>query len=153
MTPSRVGSGPRGAQDGVAPDKTRWWECVAPLTDSAASGRVFGRPDFNHSIPNNGGVSATSLWAPIGLGLDVHGDLFVADYLNNRVLEYETPLTTGMAASRVFGQPGFSSNSFNEGGISASSLGGAAGVTPDGQGNLFGSGPGDSRVPVYGPAP
>jgi sugar lactone lactonase YvrE len=150
--PNGVELGPQGDLYVADTANNRVLEYVAPLTDNAAAGRVFGQPDFNHSIPNNGGVSAATLWAPIGLALGGHGDLFVTDYLNNRVLEYDTPLATGMAAGRVLGQPNFSSNVFNNGGISASSLGEAAVVTLDGQGNLYVADTGNSRVLEYGPA-
>jgi hypothetical protein len=49
--------------------------------------RVFGQPDFTHNTINNGGLSATSLQNPWGAALDTKGNLYVADSVNNRVLE------------------------------------------------------------------
>src|SRR5258706_5371916 len=68
--------------------------------------RVFGQADFTHGAANPGGVSATGLSNPVSLALDALGNLYVVDSGNNRVLEYTAPLTTGMPASRVFGQGG-----------------------------------------------
>jgi hypothetical protein len=58
---------------------------------------------------------------PAGVNVDIFGNLYVADYSNNRVLQYNNPLTD-QVADRVFGQPDFSSNTCNNGGRSASSL-------------------------------
>jgi NHL repeat len=98
--------------------------------------RVFGQPDFTHALRNNGGVSANSLGSPAGVALDKQGNLYVAEYLNNRVLEYDTPLSAGATADRVFGQPDFTQNTADNGGVSASSLALPTGVALDAQGNL-----------------
>src|SRR5207244_11741569 len=51
-----------------------------------------------------------------GVAIDSVGNVFVADAFNNRVLEYDTPLTTDTIADRVFGQGGsFNSDSCNVG--------------------------------------
>ena len=125
-------------------------EYEAPLATDMAASRVLGQPDFTHKTPNNRGVSATSLWAPSGLGLDARGNLSVADYLNNRVLAYDAPLITGMAASGVVGQPDFNSNAFNNGGSSASSLASPAAVALDALGRLYVADTSNSRVLAYG---
>ena len=67
---------------------------------------VIGQPDFGSSAA---GTSATTLNAPHGLALDtVNQRLFVADRDNERVLVFDTTtLASGMAATRVLGQPGF----------------------------------------------
>jgi hypothetical protein len=51
-------------------------------------------------------VSANSLCEPGGLAVEGAGNLYVADSSNHRVLEYDTPLTSGTTADRVFGQGG-----------------------------------------------
>jgi hypothetical protein len=77
---------------------------------------VFGQSSFTVNSPNNGGISAHTLWNPVSVATDSVGDLFVADYNNNRVLEYLTPLSTNQAAGVVFGQLGsFTSNTCNNG--------------------------------------
>jgi len=60
------------------------------------SGRqpVFGQGgSFTASDCNNGGLGASSLCTPVGVALDGGGNLYVADFFNSRVLEYNTPLT------------------------------------------------------------
>jgi sugar lactone lactonase YvrE len=57
---------------------------------------------------------------PYGVALDSSGNLYVADSYNNRVLFYPSGSTT---ATRVYGQLGsFTTNTQNNGGISANSL-------------------------------
>ncbi len=80
-------------------------------------GRAAASPP---TTANNGGVSANSLTNPFALTLDCSGDLYVADLLTTRVLFYPFGSTT---ATRVYGQVGsFTSNTANNGGISANSL-------------------------------
>ncbi len=108
-----------------------------PLSTDLIADRVFGQPDFSSNTANNGGVSASSLNEPFGVGLDQAGNLYVADYFNHRVLRYDAPLTTDAVADGVYGQPDFASNLLNNGGVSASSLYAPAGVTVDRAGSLY----------------
>jgi len=80
---------------------------------------VFGQPDFISGTANNGGISATAMNSPTGVDVDSNGNLYVADELNNRVLYFPAGGTT---ATLVYGQPNFTSNTINNGGISANSL-------------------------------
>ncbi|MBI1299550.1 hypothetical protein GC175_31890 [bacterium] len=97
--------------------------------DAVADG-VIGQPDFVSKLPNNGGISATSLNHPTGLKMDAGNRLYVADSHNHRVLAFD--LTSHEAtADAVFGQPNFSSNAANHGGISASSLYTPTGIATD----------------------
>ena len=50
-------------------------------------------------------ATAEGLCFPEGVAVDGSGHLYVADTDNNRVLEYDTPLTKS-TADRVFGQGG-----------------------------------------------
>ena len=125
-------------------------EYNAPLSSDTIADHVFGQADFSSNTPNNGGVSAVSLYYPYGMALDSAGNLYVADFGNNRVLEYNAPLASGMAASRVFGQGGsFTSNSPNLGGISDDSLKQPVGVALDINSNLYVVDFGTSRVLEY----
>ena len=82
--------------------------------------------------------------------MDSHGNLFVADQDDNRVLEYNTPLTTDTVADEVFGQGGsFSTIAQNKGGVSASSLDGPNGVALDSSGDLYVADSGNHRVLEY----
>jgi hypothetical protein len=82
---------------------------------------VYGQfGSFTTGAQNNGGISANSLSTPTGSALDSSGNLYVADETNNRVLFYPSGSTT---ATRVYGQLGsFTTNTANNGGISANSL-------------------------------
>ena len=89
-------------------------EYNTPLTVTATPGSgdttadlVFGQGgSFSSNTSNNGGVSKNSLAGPNGIAVDTSGNLYVADPGNCRVLEYNTPLSNGTAASLVFGQGG-----------------------------------------------
>src|SRR5207253_10358803 len=72
-----------------------------------------------------------------------------ADTENRRVLRFNAPISTGMAASLVFGQPDFFSNATNTGGLSAHSVGRANGVAVDLTGNLYVADFSNSRVLRY----
>ena len=95
------------------------WHDAQGFKNGDPADLVFGQPDFYSYLCNNGGVSAKSLCQPAGLAVDGAGNLYVGDYLNHRVLEYNTPFTkTGIAGSgdnvadMVFGQSGsFTTNS------------------------------------------
>jgi sugar lactone lactonase YvrE len=118
-------------------------EYDSPLTTDTVADRVFGQPDFTTSTCNypDGGASASNLCAPAGVATDASGNVYVSECgvdSNNRVLEYNSPLTTDMVADRVFGQPDFTSSTCNTGGgVSASTLCYPASVAVDAAGNLF----------------
>ncbi|HYM14628.1 MAG TPA: NHL repeat-containing protein [Dehalococcoidia bacterium] len=101
--------------------------------------RVFGQGgSFTTGTCNKGGVSANSLCYPAQVTVDANGNLWVADSGNNRVLEYDNPISTDTVADRVFGQfNSFTSNTYNNGGTSANSLWNPTGVAVDSAGNLF----------------
>ena len=100
---------------------------------------------FTSNTANEGGVSAGSLNTPLQVALDGPGNLYVADSENNRVLEYNLPLTTGAPATLVFGQGGsFTSNAcdYDIGGVlklssTANDLCDPVAVAVDGLGNLY----------------
>ena len=117
--------------------------------DTAAD-RVFGQGgSFTSATCNLGGISASSLCQPLDVAVDAAGNLYVAD-TNSRVLEYNTPLTTGTVAGLVFGQGGsFTTNTPNNGGISASSLGDPTAMALDAAGNLYVADAGNNRVLEY----
>jgi uncharacterized protein (TIGR03437 family) len=96
-----------------------------------------------------GGVSRYLFTQPTGVAVHpLTGDLFVADTGNHRVLQFPSPLSSGMAASRVLGQTSFTDAAR---GVSAASLTLPTGVAVDSSGHLYVADTGNSRVLVFGP--
>ena len=121
-----------------------------PVTTSFAANGVFGQTNFTNTSANLGGSpKATSLSAPIDVKLDGSGNLYVVDFTNSRVLEFNTPASssTDPSADFVFGQNNFTSNfCFNP---SATSLCDPSGVAIDSLGNTFIADLNNNRVMEY----
>lgn len=50
---------------------------------------LFGQPDFTEGLPNNGGISQTSIFQSIGIAIAAEpGILSIADMGNNRILQF-----------------------------------------------------------------
>jgi hypothetical protein len=115
---------------------------------STTATRVYGQAgSFSTNIANNGGVSATSLDGLEEIVLDSGGGLYVADAVNNRVLYYPSGSTT---ATRIYGQNGsFSTNTINNGGVSANSLNSPWGMKLDSSGGLYIAYSNNNRVLYY----
>jgi sugar lactone lactonase YvrE len=75
---------------------SRVLEYDSPFTLDRAADRVFGQDgSFTMASCNGGGTASTlTLCKPFGVGVDTSGNLYVADSRNNRVLEYDSPLST-----------------------------------------------------------
>lgn len=125
-----TGSGDGGAAAGA----------LITMTPQPASA-VWGQPDFNTAEPNVGDHG-------LGGAMDVAASsdgLYIADTNNNRVLF----VPYGSAkATRVYGQPDYTSNDANHGGVTATSLSMPMRVAagPDG---LYVSDYGNNRVLFY----
>ncbi len=119
-------------------NNNRVLEYNTPLTTDTVADVVFGQGgNLASGTANNGGLGANSLWAPDGVAVDAAGNVYIADYNNNRVLEYNTPLSSGTTADKVFGQSGsFTSNSCNAS-ATASNLCSPAGVAVDTSNNVY----------------
>jgi hypothetical protein len=89
---------------------------------------VFGQTSFTGYTCNQGLSAPTASTLCMegfeegggGVGVDSRGNVYIADSLNNRVLQFDSPLTQGgvtpstsFSASAVFGQSNFSNNSLN----------------------------------------
>jgi sugar lactone lactonase YvrE len=113
------------------------WPNATTFINGQAADLVLGQPSFTKNAACPAVASASILCWPTGLAIDDAGHLYVVDTLNNRILVYDTPLSNGMAATHVFGQPNFTSNTINTGGVSASSLNRPLGVAVDAAGDLY----------------
>jgi sugar lactone lactonase YvrE len=80
----------------------------AVATGRQAATAEYGQAgSMSTATGNDRGISASSLWHPIGLSLDPAGDLWTTDFYNKRVLEFPPP--NGVAADtaiQVLGQNG-----------------------------------------------
>jgi len=94
---------------------------AAAMTNGAAAEAVLGQPNFTQNI---NGLSATTLWQPVGMAMDAAGNLWVADERNNRVLRFANAATiaSGSAASSVLGQANFTSDNIGYPNVTASSM-------------------------------
>jgi len=112
------------------------WSSAAKMTNGAAAEAVLGQPDFT---TNTSGTSSTKMARPYGITVDAAGRLWVSDLSNNRVLRFDNASTiaSGSAATRVLGQPDFTTGTANTGGISASTMAAPIGVYVDGAGRLW----------------
>jgi sugar lactone lactonase YvrE len=98
---------------------------------------VYGQNgNFVSAQTDQGGVSASSLFHPLGLAFGLDGHLWVSDYQNMRVLEFPAPNSgASTTAMRVLGQH----SSFGTHGcaVLADTLCGPTSVTFDGAGHTF----------------
>ncbi|MDG2305959.1 MAG: NHL repeat-containing protein [Candidatus Binatia bacterium] len=127
---------------------------ATPLVGGKAASIVFGQGgSFSSGVANKNGLSASSLAFPEKLLLDSSNRLWVGDSANNRVLEFDTPVSSQTAA-RVFGQadrdqtPTFSTNIHDapDGFPSAAGVWGARGIARDASGTLLVCDRDNSRV-------
>jgi sugar lactone lactonase YvrE len=124
-------------------NNSRVLEFAAPFTSGEAASVVIGQRNYT-SIAML--ASAGGLKEPGAVTFDSHGDLWVVDGGDNRVLEYEPPFTNGMNASLVLGQPDLATvtNSTTQGGMDF-----PASARFDSSGNLWVSDAGNNRVLEY----
>lgn len=91
-----------------------------PTSNNAPADVVIGQANFTDSSANRGGVAAANTLSLPGSIFSDGTKLFVVDGLNHRVLIYNTiPTGPNAAADVVVGQPDFSGNSANQGGVAA----------------------------------
>jgi sugar lactone lactonase YvrE len=116
---------------------------------------VFGQGgSFTSAACNHLGTSADSLCQPQGMAVDAAGNLYVADKSNNRVLEYDSPLSTDTTADLVFGQKSFNAAVCADGLApdpipSAEGLCDPHAVAIDAAGNVYIADSGNNRVLEY----
>ncbi len=139
-------------------------EYTAPFHTGTAAGlaasEVFGQGTINNFSGNgcnSGGAGMGTLCGPAGVALDAQGHLYVADTVNNRALEFDSPLSGFASANHVFGQDN-SPNTIgcNDGtgagdssGLGADSLCAPASVAADPAGNIYIADEGNNRALEY----
>ncbi|HVW87620.1 MAG TPA: hypothetical protein VHB50_23190 [Bryobacteraceae bacterium] len=120
---------------------------------------VLGQPDFVTTLPQGPAhARSTGFTAPTGVAVDGAGNLYVVDAGNNRILRFPKPFSQSgdQLPDLVIGQSSFSTNTANQGGISAATLATTAGSTAlqsfltfDSSGNLWATDPGNNRILRY----
>jgi sugar lactone lactonase YvrE/imidazoleglycerol phosphate dehydratase HisB len=118
-----------------------WWNDPASLTNGKAADGVVGQTDFkSYDVA----TTQTGLNTPQKICVDGSGNLWVADYGNNRILKFNTPsLATGEAADMVLGPASFTAATQ---GCSQSEMKNPYGVTVDNAGNVWVADTGNNRV-------
>jgi uncharacterized protein (TIGR03437 family) len=144
--PAGVAIGPNGDLFVSDSGNNRVLEFAAGAGNGAAAVRVFGQPGMTTALPPTQ-VSAQTLAAPQGLGMDPAGNLYVADTGANRVVIFpntqNAPLA-GMPAAFVIGQASFGSAATGSGNLKA-----PADVAVDSSGSIYVSDTGNNRVLIY----
>jgi len=135
-------------------NRVLWWNNMDALASGLAANGVLGQADFTSFLPNRGGsCGANTLARPFGVAVDASGNVWVADYENNRLLRYSGTLSNGMDADMVIGQADFTQNAANRNGpAAADSLRNPIGVFVDTAGALWVADTSNNRTLRY-PAP
>jgi CSLREA domain-containing protein len=106
------------------------WPDVSALAIGQDADLVIGQPNFTSATS---GLSASKLHQPSDVAVDKAGNLYVADTLNNRVLEFDNPATGDTVADWVFGPDNFASSPDS----GSTRLKRPGGVEIDALGNLY----------------
>jgi uncharacterized protein (TIGR03437 family) len=121
------------------------WADISSYQIGDAPGVVLGQPGPQYSSPLGIGVKGFN--SPLGMAVDPQtGNLYVADFNNNRVLRFLSPFAnpTRIEPDEVFGQPGF--NNLTASTTSSTSLNQPRAVALDPAGNLWVADSGNHRV-------
>jgi hypothetical protein len=133
-------------------DNARVLEFKPPFSNGMAASLVLGQPGFTTFTANNGGVSATSMAFPYQPAFDASGNLWVSDYVNNRILEFTPPFSNDMAATLELGQSsGATAFTTVTPNTSQSGLYYPGGISFDSSGNIYVVDWGNSRVMIFDP--
>jgi len=131
-TPSGLAFDPSGNLWVVDTSNDRVVEYKAPFSTGEAASLVIGQASLtanNYTV-----INSTSLDSPYGLAFDSKGNMWVADLLNGRVLEYTTPFSTHEAASLVIGEPNLTTSNDE---VSKTGLNAPNSLAFDSGGNLW----------------
>jgi sugar lactone lactonase YvrE len=136
---------PNGALWVIDYPANRAMEFLPPFSTGMAASVVIGQSNFTG---DQSGSSSVNLSAAAGLTVDAHGDLWVADSGNNRILEFVPPFRNGMVPSLVIGQTDFEGH---ERGSTAVNVSDPVGLSFDAAGDLWVADTGNNRVIEYFP--
>ncbi len=122
--------------------ENRVLEFRAPFSNGMNASVVIGQANFATATASVGRTGLSGTYA-VSVTADSAGNLWVADRGNNRVLEFESPFSNGMAASLVIGQQDFDSS---QPATTQSGLSGPGRLAFDSSGNLWVADNGNNRV-------
>ncbi len=99
------------------------WRDAAGFANGDPADLILASPGSCNSFTISASTFCAYAANPGGMAVDSHGNLWLADLLNNRVLELDRPFESDAVADHVLGQAGsFTSGTCNLGGLSARSL-------------------------------
>jgi len=83
---------------------SRVLQFTPPFSTGMSASLVLGQPNFTSG---NFGLAQNEMRAPFEIGFDSSGNLYVADYANDRTLQFTSPFSNNQNASLVLGKPDF----------------------------------------------
>ncbi len=113
-----------------------------PFSNGMSASLVLGQGTFATS---GAGTTATNLSDPTDIAIDSAGGVWVADRQNDRVVGFAAPLSNGMAASAVLGEPNLVTRSPS----APYGLVNPTGLAFDAAGDLWVADSGNNRVVEY----
>ena len=108
---------------------------------------VIGQTGFSTKLQD---ATSRTMSTPYGLAFSFNGALFVSDNALHRVLQFNPPFSNGMAASRAFGQPDFSTSTS---GTADNKLSGPRHISFDSDDRLYVADTGNNRIQIFSRAP
>ncbi len=120
-------------------------EFVPPLFNGAAASLVLGNSNFTTNNP--GGSSAATMNYPVGVSIDGAGNLWTAQWFNQRIAGFSVPYSSGEAASLLLGESSFTSS---PGGTSASTISFVSGLAVDSGNDVWAVDSTNSRILAFG---
>jgi sugar lactone lactonase YvrE len=126
---------------------SRVLEFQPPFTNGESASLVLGESSFTTSyLAGSTALNGTVLSDPEYITFDSHGNLWVSDTGDARVVEFTAPFSTGENASLVLGAPDLRTPGDESQTASQTDLSNPAGLAFDSAGNLWVSDPGYDRV-------